>query len=207
MQEKNSDFCFSINTWGKLKRPANNVRVISAAEAESLLLSQRVKVGCWNKMYKKAAIANIRFRKDLFYGEGLYFINQVAHQAKNITVCEDGLYHYRKVNPESATTKFNIKKMINGEKSLLDIKENIIKNDGAKVNAVWAQHYCLFCINAMIGLLNNNFADYKKWHKKMRKYIIPALTNNGGPKVKIKLLLAFLSPKLCRKVVRSNHGQ
>ena len=206
MQQYNSDFCFSINTWSKNNSNNNSAKVISSTEAEAMLLSQRVKVGCWNKMYKKATISNLHFRNDLFYGEGLYFINQVAHQAKNIVVCEDGLYHYRKVNPESATTKFDIKKMINGEKSLLDIKANIIKNDGAKVNQVWAQHYCLFCVNAMFGLLRNaNDNSYKKWHHKMRKYIVPAMRSNGKLKTKAKLLLASLSPKLCNIIMRTKN--
>ena len=198
MQKYNSDFCFSKNTYERGRDYQKlQPKTISSAEAEELLLSQEIKVGCWNKMYKKEMLGNILFREDLFYGEGLYFINQVAHNAKNIIVCEDGLYHYRKVNPESATTKFDINKMINGEKSLLEIKK-MIKNDGKSVNRMWSQHYCLFCINTMNGILKTNSSDkaYKVWREKMRKNIPPALFSNGYLKTRLKILMTFIMPKL-----------
>lgn len=202
MERFDSDFCFSINTHEKNKRnDIGQPKVINSAEAETLLLSSKVKVGCWNKMYSRKILANIRFREDLFYGEGLYFINQVAHAANNIVVCEDGLYHYRKVNPDSATTVFDIKKMVNGEQSLLDIKE-LIKADGKVVNRMWSQHYCLFCINAMMGLISQKSKDYKDWHKKMKGNIIPALRSKGGFKKRIIILFAFFSPKLYNNMFR-----
>ncbi|MDO4189986.1 MAG: glycosyltransferase family A protein [Candidatus Saccharibacteria bacterium] len=204
MLNNKSDFCFSKNTISKKMqkgRFSSSPKIISSAEAEALLLSQKVKVGCWNKMYKKAILPTPAFCEDLFYGEGLYFINQIAHKARNIIACEDELYNYRKVNPESATTKFNIKKMENGEKSLLAIKEFIVK-DGRKVNHMWSMHYCLFCVNAMRGILRTDKKDYsyKKWHHKLTRNILPALLSTETIKSKLRIIAAFISPKLLNKL-------
>lgn len=202
MKENDSDFCFSKNTFGN--NNATGSKTISSSEAETMLLSQRVAVGCWNKMYRREILKDIRFRKDLFYGEGLYFINQVAHNAKNIVVCEDALYHYRKVNPESATTKFDIKKMVNGEKSLFEIKE-FINNDGKAVKRMWSQHYCLFCINAMLGILrtSSDKKAYRTWKKKMSGKIFSAMISKGTIKTKLKIVISKIAPMCIMKKVVS----
>jgi glycosyltransferase involved in cell wall biosynthesis len=198
MEQYNSDFCFSKNICGDHNKDTLvGPTIIPSSEAEKLFLNRRVVVGCWNKMYKRSALSNIRFREDLFYGEGLCFINQVAHSLKNIVVCEDRLYHYRSVNPDSATTKFSEKKMINGEKSLMIIKD-FIANDGNKAIRAWNLHYCLFCMDAMIGIMrdNKNNSHYKTWHKKMMKTAPHALVSKSGLKQKIKIIVALVSPKL-----------
>ena len=202
MVNTDSNFCFSKNTFGN-----NNVtgsKIISSSEAEAMLLSQRIAVGCWNKMYRRDILKGIRFRKDLFYGEGLYFINQVAHNANNIVVCEDALYHYRKVNPESATTKFDINKMVNGEKSLFEIKK-FTKNDGKEVEKMWNQHYCLFCINAMLGILrtSSDKKAYRIWRKKMSGKIFSAMISKGTIKTKLKIIISKIAPMCIMKKVIS----
>ena len=201
LEENDADFCFSKNTLGSKKGENGVSEIISSGKAEELLLSQEVIVGCWNKMYRKNILDNIRFREDLFYGEGLYFINQVAHCSKQIVVCDDALYNYRKVNPESATTKFNIEKMVNGEKSLFEIRK-FVKKDGRNVRCMWSQHYCLFCINAIKGLLKNDEKDksFKAWQRKMAKNLPAAMLSKGSLKMKIYITLLFAAPKLlCRK--------
>lgn len=200
LRQSGADFCFSKNTFEQCAQRKEGYVKITSAEAEELLLSQRIYVGCWNKMYKKDLVKNIRFRNDLFYGEGLYFINQVANNARKIIVCEDGLYHYRKVNPESATTKFNIEKMINGEKSLLDIKAMLKAND-KRVNRMWSQHYCLFCLNAMRGLIKDHDEKYKDWLKKLRKNTYSGIRAKGNFKIKAKIAIGAISPKLLQRII------
>ena len=204
MDKFDADFCFSKNVWAGNTKKIAPPKVISRTEAEVLLLGPNVKVGCWNKMYRADLIRGMSFCEDLFYGEGLYFINQAAHYSKKIVLCEEGLYHYEKNNPESATTLFKTEKMVNGEEALRRIK-NLIKNDGKKVNRVWSQHYCRFCLAAMNGILNmgghNNKTDYKIWHNRMKKEILPALISDGcGLRWKIKLIAAFVSPKLYNRI-------
>jgi len=203
LDKYDADFCYSSKTWTPDQKSAS-ARLISSVDAEMALLGPRIKVGCWNKMYRKKTIEGIKFDTNLFYGEGLMFILQVAHRTKKIVECEDRLYHYRTVNPESATKVFDIEKVKNGEKSLLDIKK-IIKGDGIMVNRVWSGHYCLFCMNAMKGLLRSERHkknDYQFWHKKMKKHYFSALRSKCGLKIKLKMTIAFISPRLYEKIVK-----
>jgi|GEM_PF-2138514 len=199
MTKFNADFCFSINTNDEKtehKEAAGGVKRIANSDAESLLLSQRVAVGCWNKMYRKDILEKISFHEDLFYGEGLFFINEVAHNAKCIVVCDDALYHYVKVNPASATTVFSLDKMKNGEKSLFEIWK-MVGGDGVNVRRIWNEHYCLFCINAINGLLkDNNKIEYKKWRKKLRSHSAEAIIAKSSIRTKLKIILYFISPRL-----------
>lgn len=193
--KEDADFCFSVNVVGDVN-PART-SLIDSKKAEALLLSPKVRVGCWNKIYKRSMLDNIRFRQDLFYGEGLYFINQVAHESRRIVVCSDALYDYRKVNPESATTKYDIEKMNNGEKALLEIKK-IIKNDGSEVMRAWALHYSLFCINAMRGILRNNksTAQCRVWKRKLTSSYKSALLSGGSLRFKIGIIIGRFSPRM-----------
>ena len=208
MFEFKADFCFSMNTCDTLKKCDTDERIgvsgrlISSAMAESLLLSSKISVGCWNKMYTRESLLKNGFREDLFYGEGLYFICEKAHLSKRIVVCDDALYCYRKVNPSSATTVFSLEKMLNGEKSLLEIRK-ILRNDGNDVNNMWSQHYSLFCLNAMLGILRtgNGRSEYKQWKRKLSKYILLGVLAPGSLKTKVRLLIGGISPKFLLMII------
>lgn len=200
MNKFGADFCISKTIQHDGSRGDNiggSGLLMTSSDAEALLLGQEVAVGCWNKMYAREILSTHSFREDLFYGEGLYFIIQIAHDANKIAVCEDALYRYRKVNPGSATTAFSLSKMRNGEQSLLEIRK-LVQDDGRVVNLVWAQHYCLFCINAMLGILRtgNGRSEYKRWKRKLSKYILSGLLAPGSLKMKVRLLIGSISPKL-----------
>ena len=195
MVENGADFCFSDRIWDKNKNRLNS-RVITSAEAEAKLLGTRIPVGCWNKMYNRKCFENIRFDEQLFYGEGLKFIISVAHEASKIVMCNCASYHYRKVNPNSATTKFDLDKMNNGDIALAEIKE-IIKNDGDKVMSVWRQHHTLFCLNAMMGILDTDISvnTYTKWRKEFLKDAFTGIVSEAGIKNKLRIVIGIASPR------------
>lgn len=205
MVKYRADFCFSRNVWDikqkNIKQMGASGRLVTSSDAEALLLSQEVAVGCWNKMYTRSILSTHLFREDLFYGEGLFFINKIAHDSSRVVVCEDALYHYRKVNPESATTAFSLAKMHNGEKSLLEIRK-MISGDGKKVNRVWSQHYCLFCINAMLGILKTGEGrnEYMAWRKKLLRDVVIGLRAPGSFKTRLRLVIATISPSILLKI-------
>lgn len=207
MHNLNADFCFSKrirkDTDVDTEVVGESGRVIPSSSAETLLLSQEVAVGCWNKMYRRDILLTNMFREDLFYGEGLYFICKIAHWVRKIVVCEDALYYYRKVNPESATAKFSLSKMKNGEKSLLEIRK-IIRGDGRDVVRMWSQHYCLFCINAMVGILYKygKNSEYYSWRKKILKNVLSGLCARSGIRIKTRLFVAIFAPSLLVRRMR-----
>ena len=154
----------------------DNITILNKVESTSLLLSPRVEVGCWNKIYNRKFLLknNIRFNEKHFFGEGLIFITEVSQKSNKTVVGEKRVYHYRQDNLESATKKYKYKNFINGEESLDYIKNNLIISD----DEIYKQlnlHYCLFYCNAIystaINKQQNNYSDkFKYWTEKAEKY-------------------------------------
>lgn len=199
MVDNNADFCIARGEWNDKANRANNYdtnsRIISVDEAESVLLSLGMNVASGNKMYRRDRLDTTRYNLRLFYGEGFHFITNYAHNSKRIVYTNIRLYHYTKVNPESATTVFAIKKVINGEKALFEIKD-IIKNDGPLSARAWNIHYCMFCLNAVIGICCNklNHSLYAEWHKKLVSSAKMVSRQQIGFKNTLKLALAIFAP-------------
>ena len=123
VRETNAEFCFSTSCFTKKNEEQtknDSIKILSPADATALLLSPRVIVGCWNKIYKKSLIDKyqLRFSTDLFYGEGLNFITSAAQNSLKVGVGNRKVYYYRRNNEMSATSKFNIEKFRNGEKAI-----------------------------------------------------------------------------------------
>lgn len=201
----NSQFGLSLNCYTDFhqKQCSDKIEKYNKLEATELLLSDKIEVGCWNKIYSKDLFynKNLRFLEDLFYGEGLEFIIRVAQNSNSIGVGNRRVYYYRKNNMSSATTKFNYDKYINGEKSLLIIKENL-DNSNERIESNYNVHYSMFCINALIGVIGNKGINdykekYKYWLKRIKKYYKLILFDpNVSMKKKIKIIIARFFPRI-----------
>lgn len=174
----NADFCLSKNCFTQKndKQIKNDlVMDLMPEDATALLLSPEVIVGCWNKIFKKSFLDanNLYFSTSLFYGEGLFFITQAAQLSNRITVGNKKVYYYRRNNEMSATTKFDIEKLRNGEKALYMIMNNVIK-PSEQVLIMWKLHICMFYLGAVTKIRANKCKDkydieYKHWLGYIRK--------------------------------------
>ena len=76
----------------------------------SLYLLKRTAPGRWinviNKLYRRAAVDNVRFRTGLCFEEDLFF-NFEVHQAIRRKVLVPGHFYYYRSNPSSATNVLN----------------------------------------------------------------------------------------------------
>lgn len=169
-----AEFCISTNCFTRKdeKQIKNDeVSVLMPEEAVAFLLSPRVIVGCWNKIYSASFVKknSLQFLSNLFYGEGLFFITNAAQLATCVGVGNRKVYYYRRNNETSATTKFDIEKLRNGEKALIAIKENIsLKNK--KIDSMWNLHISLFSLGAITKMKTNEVdtiykEDYLHWKK------------------------------------------
>lgn len=145
------------------------VEKLDNADATALLLSPRVIIGCWNKIFSREFINanNIRFSTDLHYGEGLHFITTVSQKANHMTVGERKVYYYRRDNQYSATTKFNIESILNGEKAIDLIEEQLIA-DGNNVHNMLLLHRSMYSVGALVRVKTHHKgkeyeSDYKRW--------------------------------------------
>ena len=78
----------------------------------SVFLLRRTAPGRWinviNKLYRRTAVGNVRFRKGLKFEEDLFF-NFEVHQVIRRKVLVPGDYYYYRPNPDSATSVLNLR--------------------------------------------------------------------------------------------------
>lgn len=177
-KQTGADFCLSKKCFIKKDEPQTlkeSVEILSSTRAVARLLSPEIIVGCWNKIYKKSFLEKngIKFSQDLFYGEGLEFITKSAQASKTVAFGDRKVYYYRRNNQFSATAKFDIEKIYNGEKALFKIRKNI-KSDDREISLAFKLHLSVFYLGALTRICaakqkKEYFTDYKKWLKILRK--------------------------------------
>lgn len=179
----------------------DRILVLDAEHGTALLLSPYVYVGCWNKIYRTELLNKykIRFKKCLFFGEGLNFIIQVSQRCNGMAVGGKKVYFYRRNNDSSATTNFSIKKLYNGIASLNDIEANLLLKTPL-VTKMLNLHKTLFRLMAVTNILQSGTAaEHKDFFSEclccVRRHTPKILIEGNVPiKSKMMLLLCSISP-------------
>lgn len=170
------ELCFSLNCFTKKNEDqiySEKVEILDPIRSTALLLSPRMIVGSWNKIYKRSILEanNLRFKNNLFYGEGLYFYTTYSQLCSKIGVGNRKVYYYRRNNYSSATTKFNIKSLINGNLSIEEIRKRL-KFDSPSINLMLDLHQCLFSMGAVVRIkANHKDKEYKKEYEEFEAYL------------------------------------
>lgn len=161
----------------------DNIKIVNGIQSTGILLSPDVVVGSYNKIYRKNVIDSnkLRFRTDLFYGEGLNFIIRMSIVSKKVAVGERKILYYRKNNMSSATTKYNNEKYHNGLKSLEIIKNLVDLNDNF-VYSMYTLHITTFYLGAITQMIENKKKneyknDYKEWKKCIKNNLMFIMKN------------------------------
>ena len=206
IESSDAEFAFSKKCFTMKEESQTSkctVDIVTPEEATAILISPDVIVGCWNKIYRKSFLDenNIRFRTDLYYGEGLNFITTVAQRASTVAVGNKKVYFYRRNNDQSATSVFDIQKIYNGEKSINIIENNLIVHSD-RVNAMLMLHRSNFYIGAVVKIVehkeNKDFQkEYRQWLKYVRyHWITLAKRKDVSSYRKLLLLCGCISPQL-----------
>lgn len=199
-----ADFAISINCFESVNdnQPKKNyIKKMSKEEITELLLLPIVKVGCWNKIYKKSFLLenNLLFDSKLFYGEGLDFIVRVSQRCNFAMVGNRRVYYYRRNNETSVCTVFKIENVYNGELSLNTIKNNLIVSNKTFLDAITI-HLCLFYAGALTRIRINKMlkqykTDNKKWLSFNRKHLgVVLFSKQIGLYYKLIILLSAVCP-------------
>ena len=200
-----SKYCYTSN--GEKQIEKDCIEKLEPEDGTALLLSPDIIVGCWNKIFKKSLIIDnkLRFSKTLFYGEGLSFITTVSQMSNCIGVGSRKVYYYRRNNEASATTKFDINKLYNGEKALKTISSQLIINSN-KVNTMFKLHMCMFSLGAIVrvkanGLEKEYIKDYRRWKSYIRHNVFKLMTKKEISLYrKMMLIGGFISPWMMMKL-------
>ena len=176
VEQTGCEFCLSTicyERYGESQTANETVTRYTPTDATALLLSPRMYVGCWNKIFKKSLIVDnkIEFSSSLFYGEGLRFITQVSQKCKGVGVGNRKVYYYRKNNQDSACTHFDIEKHYNGMKSLMMIKGDLeLKSKNVLAMLDW--HICQFNVGTVVRInAHNKVKEYKEYYKECLSYV------------------------------------
>lgn len=176
VEKTGGELCLSLNCFTKANENQilrDKITTLSPTQATALLLSPRIIVGSWNKIYKKSVLVDnkLKFQTDLFYGEGLFFFTEFAQRCKKIGVGARKVYYYRRNNYNSATSKFNIAKYINGDLAIDNIRENL-KLHNTDIELMLDLHKCLFSMGAIVGIkANKQDKRYKQVYQKFQSYL------------------------------------
>ena len=178
---ENADFAFSTDCFTSIKEGQNKkitTKILTPEDATALLLSPVVKVGCWDKIYRRSFLINnsIFFNEHLFYGEGLHFITDIAQKCNRVVVGNYKVYFYRRNNETSVCTTFDISKVYNGEKSLDRIENDLILHS-ASIDEMLCLHRCLFNAGALTKIrINKVLEKYKednsRWISYNKKHLV-----------------------------------
>lgn len=192
----------------------NTYRVETAERAMIMIYMNDIDVAVWNKIYRTDFIRNhdLKFRSDVWYGEGMLFNIHCLQYCDNVVVGEKAVYH-QTFNPNSAMRKFNLESNYCGIKSL-EIQRSLWKKASKELEDSWLYHR--FCFNRTIidgmvrtGMYLEKPKDYQNAVSELRKNIGIGLRmdNNlvgiavwGGYFMAPKLM-ARLMKKRCTKQV------
>lgn len=171
--QTNAPFALSMDCFqkhGEAQTKPLISKTVSCADAVALLLSPRVVVGCWNKIYKRELLIkhNCYFATDLFYGGGLNFIITVAQLAGQVGVGNRKVYYYRRNNVASATSQFDIRKIYNGIVSLDRIEKNLWVHT-PQITTMLLLHRSMFYLAAAVRIITAG--QLKIYAQKYKEYI------------------------------------
>lgn len=221
-----AELCFSMNnftTKDTKQVKKDNITIFSAEETVAELLYPRVRMGVWNKLWKKDFIDkyDFRFIPGQYTAEGLAFMTNAAQYINCAGVGLKKVYYYRLDNDNSATTKANVER--NGVGSLkamdvieqkIDLSSNVIKN--AMAYQRWGTS--VYTLRQIIDADAKN--EYRKLYDDLIKYIRKNSLKMLSPQKKLPLrmriiaILRWLNPVLLTKLslylrnkhLEENHG-
>ena len=201
-----ADFCMTTDCYKNPREKQSSPIVIkqyNQDDATSLLLSTKVEVGCWNKMFRRNLLIdkNVRFNTNLFYGEGLCFITTLSQLSNCVGISNKKIYYYRQNNTDSATKHFDVEKIVNGWEALNQIEDHLALNMPKSKKTI-EQHRFLFSWVAVQKIVNS---DTEKQHVELYKFHLANLRHNlvkqlQNPSIeinyKIKIIVCAIFPKL-----------
>lgn len=150
----------------------DNIIVVNGREAQKQILTYRMNVAVWNKIYKRQFLQDndILFYEDVYMGEGFNFNIKAFKFANKIVIGEKKIYFYRRDNNQSATTKFRLDKWQNALYAIDKMRINInLEDDDLKqayLFAKWRTNLDAFAILS----LSNKRKQYIDFYKETLNY-------------------------------------
>lgn len=197
------------NSFDKKETQNDDEAVESPEKITVDILMHKVPIGVYCKIFKKSLLNkyNIRFREDVYIGEGFNFNTYAFQRANKIAVGYKRIYFYRTDNQNSAVSKFNEKKWENALYALDCIESNLIIKTESVLNAMSYAKWFDGCFILSQIAKNNVFSkcegltnSCKSYVRKYFKYVFMVKTSL---KQKTKALMFYIAPIIFSKLFYS----
>lgn len=180
--------------------------VYSPEKAFIEILCYNLPIGVYCKLFRRSFLGeSIRFKKEIFIGEGLNFNTYSFQRANKIAVGHKRIYYYRRDNTESATTKFSGEKWINGLKAIDMVRQDqIIKTKAANaaVDYVdWHTHCDALNLMLIANAQTENRDLYKRCIHMARRGAITSIYVPIHFRERIRALIMLICPKMMSKLM------
>lgn len=176
------------------------VNVDTGESAVKKILSYRVPIGCYSKMFSADLLkkGNVRFYEDIKIGEGFNFNISCFLKANTVVFSTKQIYYYRRDNNSSAMSSYSADKARNQISSLdriyLQIKDNYQTFKEEYRFAYWRTISDLYDLLKISGI-EDEFI-YEGTRHILRTGFIKSLKCNTDIKNKIRAFAFLLNPNI-----------
>jgi len=217
IKETKSEMAISINnfTTRDAQQIINDrISTWSASKAVCRFLYPGIPIGSWNKIYKRSFLIknNLKFQENMFMGEGMRFITDVAQRISHLGVGRRKVYWYRLNNALSATTAPNVEYGLAALDAIKGIENNLVVKDKYTLRAVnfhiWMNNFYILRI-----LLASKMKDS---YKELHRACLNNLRSNGiqrifesevSVSIKFKMFGIVLLPETLAKAINMHKAR
>ena len=202
IEKDNSDVAVSFGLYDEknsMKDEGDDYSLIDAERMTELLYLGRTGVAVWNKIYRKSFLDShkIRFKKDLWFAEGMTFNVECFAKCEKIATGKKRVYH-QTYNPESAVRKFNLKSWYCGMRAM-EYQKTIINEKNKHLLNAWEYHFREYNFSILRGIyLSKEQEEYKveikRCKRELRKDFLSPLKARISKKDKLKCMLVSAFP-------------
>lgn len=193
---------FTTVTFSGINNIDDNIKIISGEDATIKILYYHIPIGCYCKLFNRKFLEehNIKFFPDVFVGEGFNFNALAFQHSAKVAIGHRKIYCYRRDNPASCMTSFNIKKSEMAIKAINILQDNIIKpNSKLKTAcnfALWHTIGDMYNWMILAGVQKQYNATYEKYYKIIRKGAWHAMFSPINKKERFRAFTQFIHPRL-----------
>jgi glycosyltransferase involved in cell wall biosynthesis len=203
-EQTNADFVFSFNcftTYDSSQIGEDKISRIDSDTAIAEFFYPRIRIGVWNKMFNRQFLVQngLSFVDELTTGEGLQFITSAAAHTDFIGCGLKKAYHYRLNNPNSATSKTDVKRQGMGSVRTMDYIKSHLSIQSPKVERAfyWQYWSCYrYCLRQIYeSCTKDAFPNlYRECISRIRSYALSAFFADVPLRSKFVALGCMISP-------------
>jgi len=183
------------------KDPLDSPMVYPGENAATAILYYHIPIGCYNKIFKRSFLGKtLRFYPKVFVGEGFNFNVNAFQLADKVAIGKRRVYCYRRDNPKSCMTSFNLQKCNMALEAIGIIRKNLLIKSNRMYTAcdfaLWHTYGDMYNWMVLAKVKKKYSSEYKNYCHIVRSYALRALFSPIKPIEKARALVQLIHPRL-----------